>query len=138
MTAPIFLGIDYGKAHTGLAISEHGLLASALTTIHEKNLKKIIVAIRKAVNEHHITDIVVGVPYHLIKHITTKSEDDTNVFIQTLQTALPDITIHQESEQMTSKLAAHFETDKQHNHEKAAELILQQFLDRRASKKVSS
>lgn len=53
------LGIDYGKAKVGLAISS-GTLAAPLTVLRYENIDELLVRIKKVVEEEKVERIVIG------------------------------------------------------------------------------
>ena len=60
------MGIDYGDARTGVAISD--LLCSLVgstTVIHSRNPEKTAEEIRKLVQAHQVTELVVGLPKNM-------------------------------------------------------------------------
>lgn len=60
------MGIDYGDARTGIAISD--LLCSIVgstTVIHSRNADKTVEAICKLVQENQVGEIVVGLPKNM-------------------------------------------------------------------------
>ena len=60
------LGIDYGDARTGIAISD--LLCSIVgstTVIHSRNPEKTLAEIVRLVGEHEIGEIVLGLPRNM-------------------------------------------------------------------------
>lgn len=60
------MGVDYGDARTGIAISD--LLCSIVgstTVIHSRKDEKTIAEIRKLVQENSIGEIVVGLPKNM-------------------------------------------------------------------------
>lgn len=60
------MGVDYGDARTGIAISD--LLCSIVgstTVIHSRRDEKTIAEIRKLVQENSIGEIVVGLPKNM-------------------------------------------------------------------------
>ncbi len=60
------MGIDYGDARTGVAISD--LLCSLVgstTVIHSRNPEKTAEEIRKLVQTHQVTELVVGLPKNM-------------------------------------------------------------------------
>lgn len=57
------LGLDYGEARIGLAISDKfGLIATPLETISEKNRGKQLMAVAKAAAENGAEMLVFGLP----------------------------------------------------------------------------
>lgn len=60
------MGIDYGDARTGVAISD--LLCSIVgsaTVIHSRNMEKTLDEIRRLVEENGVTEIAVGLPKNM-------------------------------------------------------------------------
>lgn len=60
------MGVDYGDARTGIAISD--LLCSIVgqtTVIHSRNLEKTIGQIKSLVQENEVGEIVVGLPKNM-------------------------------------------------------------------------
>ena len=60
------MGIDYGDARTGIAISD--LLCSIVgttTVIHSRNADKTITEIQRLIKENDVTEIVLGLPKNM-------------------------------------------------------------------------
>ena len=60
------MGIDYGDARTGIAISD--LLCSIVgttTVIHSRNADKTITEILRLIKENDVTEIVLGLPKNM-------------------------------------------------------------------------
>ncbi len=60
------MGVDYGDARTGIAISD--LLCSIVgrtTVIHSRNMEKTIAEIKTLVQENQVGEIVVGLPKNM-------------------------------------------------------------------------
>ena len=60
------MGIDYGDARTGIAVSD--LLCSIVgntTVIHSRNPEKTAEAIKKIVEEQGVTELVMGLPKNM-------------------------------------------------------------------------
>lgn len=60
------MGIDYGDARTGIAVSD--LLCSIVgstTVIHSRNAEKTIGEIRRIVKENEVGEIVMGLPKNM-------------------------------------------------------------------------
>ena len=60
------MGIDYGDARTGVAISD--LLCSIVgsaTVIHSRNMEKTLVEIKRLVEENGVAEIAVGLPKNM-------------------------------------------------------------------------
>jgi len=60
----MYLGIDFGKARIGLAISETGQLARPLGVIKNKGDARNLAAIKEISTKHNIKYIVCGLPLH--------------------------------------------------------------------------
>lgn len=60
------LGIDYGDAHIGIAISDSlGYLAGDAYTLHECNMQRAVDQIGKIVKERGVSEIVLGYPKNM-------------------------------------------------------------------------
>ena len=60
------MAIDYGDAHTGVAISDPtGLLTGTTTTIHSRKAEVVLEELRKLVQEHQVTELVMGFPRNM-------------------------------------------------------------------------
>ena len=61
------LGLDYGEARTGVAISDQlGMLAHGLETIeHKGNDKKLIERLKEIIKENEVSKIVIGYPLNM-------------------------------------------------------------------------
>lgn len=58
------LCLDVGTAHTGLAISHEGILASPLATIFESKIDKLLGKLLPFIAKNNPDTIVIGVPNH--------------------------------------------------------------------------
>lgn len=62
----IILGVDLGKARTGIAICDSGeLLASPLTVLHEHNQERLVEGIASLAKEHRAQCLAVGLPRNM-------------------------------------------------------------------------
>lgn len=60
------LGVDYGDARTGLAVSDlSGLIASGIGVIKSSGMRKTAVATAEAAKKHGAELIVIGCPYNM-------------------------------------------------------------------------
>ena len=60
------LGIDLGRARTGVAISDElGMLAHPLETIVTQSAEHLLARIKKIVAEKNVERVVVGLPRHM-------------------------------------------------------------------------
>ena len=81
------LGIDYGRARVGIAISDElRLLAHPLETISAKT--KVAQRVSEIVREREIEKIIVGFPRNMSGE-TGKAADEVNEFVARLQQAVP-------------------------------------------------
>ncbi len=101
------LGIDYGEARVGLAITDAlGITAQGLETIHHNNNDKIILKrLEEILKEYDIDTFVVGLPINMNG---TKSErvEKTEKFIHKLKCKFPGVKIAKIDERLTT-VAAH-------------------------------
>ena len=60
------MAIDYGDAHTGIAISDAtGLLAGYTTTINSRKTEAVLEEIARLVTEHKVDELVMGFPKNM-------------------------------------------------------------------------
>lgn len=60
------MAIDYGDAHTGIALSDPtGLLAGTSTTIHSRKAEVVLAEITKLVQAHDVDELVMGFPRNM-------------------------------------------------------------------------
>lgn len=60
------MAIDYGDAHTGVAISDPtGFLAGTTTTIHSRNAQVVLEELARLVREHRVAALVMGFPRNM-------------------------------------------------------------------------
>ena len=127
---PIILCLDPGTSHTGLAISQEGILATPLATIYEKDLELLIAKLKLFLERFHPDIIVIGVPEfgHIVSLSISLSEKLHDIFSG-------EIIFHRED--LSSGAARHTMKElkktlakrKREEHQTAAALILQDFLD---------
>jgi len=133
----IILGVDYGDARTGLAISDRlGLLAVGAGCIKCEGFKKTADAVAKAAKEKGADMIVVGNPVNMNGTEGPRSEK-CRAFAKALEelTSLP---VQLYDERLTTVFAHRFLSDanvrgkkrKSAVDELSATIILQDFLDR--------
>ena len=101
------LGIDYGEARTGLAITDElKITAQGLETVHSDGNDKIILKkIDELLQKYKIDTIVIGMPYNMNG---TKSEraEITEKFIHKLKCKYNKIKVEYIDERLTT-VAAH-------------------------------
>ena len=132
------IGIDYGSARTGLAVSDPlQIFASALETLPST---KIIEYLQKYAASETITTFVVGWPLNLNGE-PAQTAPEVEKFIEKLRKAFPGVPIELEDERFTSVLAhramidggmkASRRRDKKEVDKISAAIILQSYLDRK-------
>lgn len=131
------IGIDYGSARTGLAVSDPlQIFASALETLPSA---KIIEYLQKYSASERIVRFVVGMPLAL-DGSPARTAHQVQSFVGQLRKAFPDVPVEYEDERFTSVLAhramidggmkASRRRDKKEVDKISAAIILQSYLDR--------
>ena len=132
------IGIDYGSARTGLAVSDPlQIFASALETLPSA---KIIEYLQKYSASETITLFVVGMPLEL-DGTPSETAHQVRSFVGQLRKAFPDVPVEYEDERFTSVLAhramidggmkASRRRDKKEVDKISAAIILQSYLDKK-------
>jgi len=100
------IGIDYGGARTGFAISDElGITAQGLETINSNGSDKVILKkIDELLEKYNIDTIVVGMPYHMNGDISERVEL-TKKFIHKLKCKYNMLKIDYIDERLTTILA---------------------------------
>ena len=133
-----FIGIDYGRSRTGIAVSDPlGIFASALDTVDST---KLIDYLKNYAEKERILHFVVGYPVNLDGR-PSEAQADVDKMLQRLTKAFPDIPVDLEDERFTSVLAHQVMIDggmkaserrnKKSVDKISAAIILQGWLDRR-------
>lgn len=132
------LGIDYGDARIGLALSDPmGWTAQTLETVHWRfDLAKPLERIAELVSKHQVDSIVVGLPRNMDGSEGFRSEK-TKEFIQRLEERIPGIPVRTWDERLTTVMAQRAMQDmgirardqKGRIDQMAAVMILQSYLD---------
>ncbi|MBQ9802577.1 MAG: Holliday junction resolvase RuvX [Clostridia bacterium] len=132
------LGIDFGEARTGLAVSDASrLLASGIGNIKGGGLERSVEAIAEVVATEKISAIVLGLPVNMNG---TEGPRAARIrqFAAMLEERLPDVPLALMDERMTTMAASRFlnETNTRGQKRKgvidtlSAEIILQNALDK--------
>jgi putative Holliday junction resolvase len=132
------IGIDYGRARVGVAVSDPlGVFASPLETVPAA---KIIDYLQSYSSSETIVRFVVGYPVNL-NGAPSEAAKDVDAFLKKLKKRFPDIPVTLEDERFTSVLAHRAMIDggmkKSERRDKAsvdkisAAIILQGYLDRK-------
>ncbi|MFH1509308.1 MAG: Holliday junction resolvase RuvX [bacterium] len=130
---PNILGLDIGDRHTGVAISEEGSnLASIYKTINHDSTTSLVSRVKEIVTKEDVTIIVVGLSLNMKGEKTpqTASIREKVDFIEN-ETGCQ---IKWQDERLSSKQAKDIlklEGVNRTDHELAAKIILQNYLDRR-------
>lgn len=132
------LAIDYGKARTGIAVTDDmQIIASGLTTVETP---KLIDFLKKYFSENSVDEVVIGLPTDL-KGNMSDIETEIQKFILVFEKEFPDKIINRLDERFTSKMASFFISqsgkNKKQRQEKglidkvSATILLQNFLDQK-------
>ena len=100
------MGIDYGQARTGIAVSDElGITAQGLETIETNGSdKKLLARLDEIINEYSIKTIVVGMPFLLNGDKAARAEI-TEKFIHKLKCKYNKLTIETIDERLTTVVA---------------------------------
>ena len=101
------LGIDYGDARVGIAISDSlQITAQGLETIqHNGNDKIVLKRLEEIIKEYEVDTIVIGMPFNM-NGTSSDRVEVTNKFIQKLKCKFGKIPIETIDERLTT-VAAH-------------------------------
>ena len=135
------IGIDYGRARVGVAMSDPlGVFASPLETVASA---KIIDYLQKMTTSEKVVRVVVGYPVNL-SGSPAEAAADVDVFLKQLAKHFPGIPVSLEDERFTSVLAHRAMIDggmkksdrrKKESVDKiSAAIILQSYIDRNSKK----
>jgi putative Holliday junction resolvase len=135
------LAIDYGLRRTGLAVTDPlQIIASPLQTVHTDELMSWL---KGYVEHENVEVIVVGLPKNL-NQSSTNSTGTVIEFIKKLKNTFPQISIEQEDERFTSKMAQQTmiaggmkkkdRRDKANVDKISAAIILQSYLERKSNR----
>ncbi len=133
------LGIDYGSARIGLALSDPThLIASPLETITFSSEKDLIAQLREKIDAQEVEEVVVGMPFRM-KGGDSRQTESVRKFVRALKKA--GISAKEEDERLSSVSAKRalieqelkMEKDKGLVDQTAAAIMLQQYLDKKRS-----
>ena len=101
------LGIDYGDARVGIAVSDAlGITAQGLETIHHKGNDKVVLKrLEEIIEQYDIDTIAIGMPFHLDGGESKRAEI-TKKFIHKLNCKFNKIKVIEIDERLTT-VAAH-------------------------------
>ncbi|WFB35899.1 Holliday junction resolvase RuvX [Kiritimatiellota bacterium B12222] len=131
------LGIDYGEARIGLAVSDSmRMVATPFETVDGKNKKLATRRIREILAEKQISTIIVGLPLHMNGDFGELAQAATD-FGEKLSSQVPDLEVVMWDERMSSAEAERAMNlsntkagrKKELRDQLAAQIILQSWLD---------
>ncbi len=101
------LGIDYGDARVGVAVSDAlGITAQGLETIHHNGNDKIVLKrLEEIIEQYEVDKIAIGMPYNM-NGTSSDRVEITKKFIHKLKCKFPKIEIVEIDERLTT-VAAH-------------------------------
>lgn len=101
------LGIDYGDARVGIAISDAlGITAQGLETIHHKGNDKVVLKrLEEVIVQYEVNTIAIGMPYHMDGRSSDRVEV-TKQFIHKLNCKFNKVKIVEIDERLTT-VSAH-------------------------------
>ncbi|HEX9008166.1 MAG TPA: Holliday junction resolvase RuvX [Patescibacteria group bacterium] len=127
---PIILCIDPGTAHTGLAISEEGILAEPLDTIFERDIDKLVGKLTPFIARLNPEKVVIGQPDHgpLLLYARQLKDRIEKIYAGEVILFPEDLSskIAQSKMKQSGKNSIQI---KKGEHQTAAALILQEYLD---------
>ncbi len=122
------LGVDYGRARTGLALSDMlGVTCSPFDVVRERNEDRLILKIVTVAQDQAVGEIVVGLPRPLAGGMNRQMRDVLS-FVARLE-AMTTIPVRGWDERFTSKLAQQGRASKGTHDAVAACYMLQSYLD---------
>ena len=118
------LGIDYGEARAGIAITDElQITAQGLRTIHHNGNDKVLLAeLDEIVKQYEIETIVVGMPLHMDGNKSKRAEI-TEKFIHKLKCKFNKIKIVSQDERLTTVQAHKTMIDLDINKKRKKELV---------------
>lgn len=118
------LGIDYGQARAGIAITDElKITVQGLKTInHNGNDKKLLSELDEIIGQYEIDTIVVGMPFHMNGDKSKRAEITEN-FMHKLKCKYNKIKVVSQDERLTTVQAHRTMNDLQINKKKKKELV---------------
>jgi len=125
-----YLCLDLGTAHTGIAISEEGELATPLSTIFERNLDLLVGKLTAVIAKTNPDIIVIGSPDHgpLVHYAQDLSDKLEQIFSGQIVFYDEDLSSKKALSTLSNTKKSHSQK-KQIEHQTAAAHILQDYLD---------
>ncbi len=129
-----FLGIDPGKKYFGLALGEEKLkMAFPYRVLEFTKIKDLINDLKNILAKEKIDKIIIGRPLNFQGNPTMITKDLDEI-IKQLEKEI-EIPLVSFDERLTSKMANRLLVGQKKNHAVAAQIILQDYLDKILSKK---
>lgn len=127
---PIILCLDPGTAHTGIAISQEGILATPVGTIYEKDLSNLVGKLIPYIARFSPDKIIIGVPEYgpIVAFVRDLSEKIHDVYAGEIHLFQEDLSSGMARKTM-KELKKTLVKRKREEHQTAAALILQDYLD---------
>ena len=123
------LGIDYGEKRIGLAISDESqTFARELVILSPKDFWKSITSL---IEENQVEKIVLGWPLNMNGEETEKTEEVSRFKVQVVSKT--GLSVETVDERLTSKMAESISGSKKNIDSLAAQIFLQNYLDRNKS-----
>jgi putative Holliday junction resolvase len=135
-----YLAIDYGQRRVGLAVGDDQTAqAGPIGMVEGRDAKQLIRAVRRAVDEHDVDELVIGIPYDMDGRAGAAAKH-VEAIASTLERELGRV-VHRVDERLTSYAANEQMkrtglTHRQKKHRRdalAAAAILRDFLENKAS-----
>lgn len=125
-----YLCLDLGTAHTGLAISEEGILSTPLATVFEKDLDLLVGKLTPFIAQTVPDIIVIGVPNHgpLVNYGRELEKKLINFYSGQIVFYNEDLSSKKAQKTLENSSKSHHQK-KQIEHQTAAAHILQDYLD---------
>ena len=127
---PTILALDLGTAHTGIAISHEGILATPLTTIFERDLDTLVGRLVPLIVQYNPDQIVLGLPSHgiLVEYSQQLSDKLEAVYSGEIVFFSEDLS-SRKAKAVMKEVGKTLVKKKQQEHQTAAAVILQEYLD---------
>lgn len=124
------LCLDPGTAHTGLAVSQEGILATPVCTIYEKEINKLVGKLLPYLHKYNPDKIVIGVPEYgpIVNFSRDLSQKIYDIFPKEMIFYREDLSSHTARNVMKEQ-GKTLVRRKKEEHQTAAALILQDYLD---------
>ena len=132
-----YLGVDFGDARTGLAVSDTlGMLANGIGNIESASLNKTAEAIVAKAKEYSVAGIVIGYPLNMNGTAGPRTEKAEKLAAKLRE--LCDIPVYFQDERLSTVAAHRFLSESDVSGKKrkkvvdtlSAEIILQTYIDR--------